>query len=89
AGYCPAIVSKTHADISRFITFMILPMTFIGNTFFSAVDMPPLLRSVVQFLPLTHSSSLLRQISYGEPASLISLMILVAYTIAFTGVIGC
>ncbi|KAF5074120.1 Inner membrane transport permease YadH [anaerobic digester metagenome] len=82
-GVMAAIVSKTHADISRFSTFVILPMTFICNTFFPVTNLPPLLKGVVGILPLTHSSSLLRQISYGEPASLISLMILVAYTIFF------
>lgn len=85
-GVMAAIVSKTHADISRFSTFAILPMTFIGNTFFPVVNLPPLLWGVVQLLPLTHASSLLRQISYGEPASLTSFGILVAYTIAFMAI---
>ncbi|WP_303868645.1 ABC transporter permease [Acetobacterium wieringae] len=82
-GVMAAIISKTHADISRFSTFVILPMTFIGNTFFPVANMPSLLKSVVQVLPLTHSSSLLRQISYGEPASLASFFIMVVYTIVF------
>lgn len=82
-GVMAAIVSKTHADISRFSTFVILPMTFICNTFFPVANMPPLLKGAVQILPLTHSSGLLRQISYGEPASLTSFCILIVYTIFF------
>ena len=34
-GVMAAIVSSTHADIARFSTFVILPMTFLCNTFFS------------------------------------------------------
>jgi ABC-type multidrug transport system permease subunit len=82
-GVMAAIISKTHADISRFSTFVILPMTFIGNTFFSLTGLPVILKMLVQLLPLTYASSLLRQISYGEAVDWISVMVLVAYTIVF------
>lgn len=33
-GVMAAVLASTHADITRFSTFVILPMTFLCNTFF-------------------------------------------------------
>ena len=65
-GVLAAVMSKTHAGISRFSGFVLTPMSFLGNTFFSATTMPNTLRAVIQCLPLTQSSTLLRSIAWGE-----------------------
>ena len=65
-GVLAAVLSKTHAGISRFSSFVLTPMSFLGNTFFSAAAMPKQLNAVIQCLPLTQSSTLLRSISWGE-----------------------
>mgnify|MGYP002544152309 CR=1 FL=1 len=39
-GVLAAVVSKSHADISRFSVFVILPMTFLCNTVFSTQKLP-------------------------------------------------
>lgn len=65
-GVLAAVMSKTHAGISRFSGFVLTPMSFLGNTFFSAATMPNTLRAVIQCLPLTQSSTLLRSIAWGE-----------------------
>ena len=65
-GVLAAVLSKTHAGISRFSSFVLTPMSFLGNTFFSAAAMPSGLGAVIQCLPLTQSATLLRSIAWGE-----------------------
>ena len=62
-GVMAAIVSSTHADIARFSTFVILPMTFLCNTFFSVEQIPKAMQWIIEVLPLTHTSRLLRQLA--------------------------
>ena len=82
-GVMAAIVSSTHADIARFSTFVILPMTFLCNTFFSVEQIPKVLQWLIEVLPLTHTSRLLRQLAWGESVSWVSILILIAYTALF------
>ena len=82
-GVLAAVLSKTHAGISRFSSFVLTPMSFLGNTFFSAASMPKGLELLIQCLPLTQSSTLLRSISWGEPWSFWRLAVIVGYNLVF------
>ena len=82
-GVMAAILSSTHADIARFSTFVILPMTFLCNTFFSTDYVPAVIKWIIEILPLTHASRLLRQLAWGEGFSWISFAVLLAYTVVF------
>ncbi|MBS1479367.1 MAG: ABC transporter permease [Christensenellaceae bacterium] len=84
-GVLAAILANTHADVGRFSTFVITPMTFLCNTLFPLNRIPGVIQLVIHFLPLTHASSQLRGISYGEPVSLLSLGVLAAYAALFVG----
>jgi ABC-type multidrug transport system permease subunit len=82
-GVLASVLSKTHAGISRFSSFVLTPMSFLGNTFFSAAAMPAGLNIVIQCLPLTQSATLLRSISWGEPWQLWRLGVILGCNIAF------
>lgn len=82
-GVLAAVLSKTHAGISRFSSFVLTPMSFLGNTFFSAAAMPAAMNAVIQCLPLTQSATLLRAISWGEPWQLWRLVVIVLCNILF------
>lgn len=82
-GVLAAILSVTHSDVGRFSTFIIVPMTFLCNTLFPLDKIPRAIQALIKLLPLTHASSQLRNISYGQPASLNSILILTAYSAAF------
>ena len=82
-GVLAAILSVTHSDVSRFSTFIIVPMTFLCNTLFPLDKIPRAIQTLIKLLPLTHASSQLRNISYGQPASLNSILILTSYSAAF------
>ncbi len=82
-GVLAAIVAKTHGDIARFSTFVILPMTFLCNTFFPLDRVPDWIKILISILPLTHASGSLRAMAYGSSPSLLSIGILAAYALVF------
>lgn len=82
-GVVAAVISKTHADVSRFSTYLILPMTFLCNTFFSMERMPENVRRIVAVLPLSQASAMLRTASAGEGVSPVGICILLFYFLAF------
>ena len=82
-GVLAAVLSKTHAGISRFSSFVLTPMSFLGNTFFSASAMPEGLNVLIQCLPLTQSATLLRCLSWGESWEVWRLAVIVVCNIAF------
>ncbi len=82
-GVTAAILAKSHADIGRFSTFVILPMTFLCNTFFSLDGIPEGLRTLISILPLSQTSRALRAIGYGEGCPWISVWILIGYFAVF------
>ena len=85
-GVLAAVLSKTHAGISRFSSFVLTPMSFLGNTFFSAAAMPEGLNVLIQCLPLTQSATLLRAISWGESWDIWRLGIILGCNIAFLAI---
>ena len=82
-GVVAAILSSTHGDVARFSTFVITPMTFLCNTLFPLERVPETIQILIRFLPLTHASGQLRSLSYGEPLSWFSVMVLTVYAVVF------
>ncbi|WP_459129224.1 ABC transporter permease [Guggenheimella bovis] len=82
-GVLAAIIAESHADASRVSTFLITPMTFLCNTFFPLDETPLMVQRLIQLLPLTHTSSSLRAIAYGEHVNPVSILILVIYALVF------
>lgn len=82
-GVLAALVASTHADVSRFSTFVIFPMTFLCNTIFPVDRTPEAVRFVVKLLPLTHLSSSVRAIAYGEAVSILPYFVLLFYLCLF------
>lgn len=82
-GVLSAIVASSHGDIARFSTFVILPMTFLCNTFFPLDRVPEFIQFLINILPLTHASGSLRAMAYGASPSSLSLLILLAYATVF------
>lgn len=82
-GVLASTLAKTHADVGRFSTFLILPMTFLCNTFFPLDKIPPIIKGIIQIMPLTNASGALRAIAYGNQANLVSIIVLAAYSLVF------
>ena len=62
-------------------TYILLPMSFLCGTFFSTQTLPAVVRIVIEILPLTHTSYLLRGLGSGTEVSYLSLLVLAAYAL--------
>ena len=58
--FCAALKVKTYEDLAQVNTYLLLPMSFLCGTFFSTAQLPTPVRVVIDLLPLTHTSQLLR-----------------------------
>ena len=82
-GVLAAVLSRTHAGISRFASFVLTPMSFLSNTFFDTGTMPAVIEKVLGFLPLTRSADLLRQVAWGEVWNYKSMGLILLYNAVF------
>lgn len=74
--FCAALKVQTYEELAQVNTYLLMPMSFLCGTFFSTAELPPAVRAVIEILPLTHTSELLRH-GFNFP----SLIILAAYAI--------
>ena len=82
-----SFIAKNHTDVPRFSNYIIMPMSYLCNTFFATDSIPHGLREVLSFLPLSQTSGIIRGIAMGEPVSLISgIAILLVYLAVFTAI---
>ena len=82
-GVLAAVLSKTHAGISRFASFVLTPMSFLSNTFFDVSTMPGVFHKVIEYLPLTQSATQLRLTAWGEGLHGKSVGLIVLYNVLF------
>ena len=88
-GILAAVLSKTHAGISRFSSFVLTPMSFLSNTFFSMGAMPPLAQTVIEALPLTQASAVLRSIGWAESVQWWRIAVIAGYNLLFLTIAIC
>lgn len=84
-GLVLSFLAKTYADAPKYNSYIIVPMSFLCNTFFSTEQMPTGFRQVVSILPLSQASDMIRKLSHGEPAGAFGLWVLLAYLTVFSG----
>lgn len=85
-GVVVSFLARNHADVPRFSNYLIMPMAFLCNTFFSTENMPRGIRNVIGVLPLSETSSIVRSVAYGEPYSLSGILVLAVYLLVLTAV---
>ncbi|KDR96497.1 ABC-2 type transporter [Peptoclostridium litorale DSM 5388] len=73
-GFFAAMVIDTHYDMNNFTNIVITPMSFLCGTFFSLSEMPWFFRWIIELLPLTHTTRLLRRIILGYGIDTFSLI---------------
>jgi len=82
-GVLVALVINSHQGMSTFSTLVILPMTFLCGTFFSLNQLPDVAKAALYFLPLTHSSEMLRSTVLGQAFPWLSFVGLSAFGVVF------
>lgn len=83
-GFFAAMMIDTHYDMNRFSSFVITPMAFLCGTFFSLKKLPWFVRDVIEWLPLTHSTRLIRAIAMNGRVEEFSVLVLLIYVAIFT-----
>ena len=81
-----SFLSKSYSDAPRYTSYIIMPMSFLCNTFFSTDQMPSGFRQVIGILPLSQTSRMIRAISAGEDPGYIGYVVLLLYLAIFTGI---
>lgn len=79
-----SFLAKSYTDAPRYTAYIITPMSFLCNTFFSTDQMPSGIRQFVACLPLSQTSGMIRGISAGEWVNPIGIVILLIYLAAFS-----
>lgn len=82
-GVVVSFYARNHTDVPRFSNYIIMPMAYLCNTFFSTEQMPHGLREVIAALPLSQTSAMLRSIAAGEKCGYTGIMILMGYLTVF------
>ncbi len=82
-GFLAAMIIDTHYDLNRFASMIITPMSFLCGTFYSISNLPWYFKMIVEILPLTHTTRLIRRLSFGYGVDYFSLLIAVLYVIFF------
>ena len=79
-----SFLAKSYTDAPRYTAYIMTPMSFLCNTFFSTDAMPIGIRQVVAALPLSQTSGMIRGIASGIGFSPWGMVILLAYLAAFS-----
>ena len=80
-GFLAAMKLSTYEAMAQVNTYILLPMSFLCGTFFKTAALPEGIRFVIELLPLTHTSCLLRALALGEVLPYVSLLVLTAYAL--------
>ena len=80
-GFLAAMYISTYEEMGQVNLYIILPMSFLCGTFFSTAALPDAVRWLVEVLPLTHTSHLLRSLGGTGEYSLLSLSVVVGYAV--------
>ena len=78
-----SFLAKSYTDAPRFTSYIITPMSFLCNTFFSTEQMPAGFRQAVSVLPLSQTAGMIRAIANGEDPGWTGFAVLSAYLLVF------
>ena len=78
--------SKSYSDTPRYNAYIITPMSFLCNTFFSTDQMPGVFRRIVGALPLSQASAMIRAIAHGEKTGWTGYAVLLLYLAVFSAI---
>ncbi len=84
-GVLSALLARTYDDMIVFSSVVIMPMAFLGGTFFSLNYLPSAVKYALYLLPLTHVSICLRASILGESIPLGSFLAMLAFLAIFAG----
>jgi ABC-type multidrug transport system permease subunit len=88
-GVIAGLSVQSLESVGIFNNFVIVPMSFLGATFFDPATLPPILKAVVYCLPLTYTTTALRAAAYAPlsefPWYALPILLTVAIALSFWG----
>ena len=78
-----SFLAKSYTDAPRYTAYIITPMSFLCNTFFSTDQMPAGFRQIIALLPLSQTSAMVRAIANNEEPGIFGFAVLTAYLVVF------
>ena len=81
-----SFLAKSYTDAPRFTSYIIMPMSFLCNTFFSTEQMPMGIRQFVELLPLSQTCEMIRSVSAGGTTGVFGWIVLLAYLAVFSAI---
>lgn len=78
--------AKSYTDVPKYNAYIIVPMSFLCNTFFSTDRMPDGFRQIISLLPLSQASKMIRDIASGGAPTVWGISILLFYLLVFSGI---
>ncbi len=81
-----SFLAKSYTDAPRFTSYIIMPMSFLCNTFFSTDQMPTGLRQFVEILPLSQACDMIRSVSAGGTTGVFGWIVLLLYLLIFSAI---
>jgi len=78
-----SFLAKSYTDAPRFTAYIITPMSFLCNTFFSTEQMPAGFRQIISLLPLSQTSAMIRAIANAEKPGVFGFVVLGVYLVVF------
>ncbi len=82
-GYSAALSINSHYDMNRFSTFIMTPMSFLCGTFFSLNKLPLAIKKFINILPLTFTTTALRDITLKGSFNINAIFALLIYSAVF------
>ena len=79
-----SFLAKSYSDAPRYTSYIIMPMSFLCNTFFSTDQMPNGFRQVIAAMPLSQASRTIRSISVQEAPGAAGYLIELVYLAVFS-----
>lgn len=81
-----SFLATTYNDAPKYNAYIIVPMSFLCNTFFSMDNMPAGFRQFIAVLPLSQASEMIRSISIGGGPTVFGFFILFLYLAVFSAI---
>ena len=78
-----SFLAKSYTDAPRFTSYIIMPMSFLCNTFFSTDQMPMGIRQVVELLPLSQACEMIRSVSAGGSTGVFGWIVLLVVAFVY------
>jgi len=77
-------LAKSYDTFTYYFSLLLMPMTLISGVFFPIDQLPKIVQTAAQFLPLVHATTLARALAVGTPVDniLLHVAVLVFYAVA-------